>query len=139
MLQSILYISVATEVFTKEALHSLLEKSRSNNVAAGITGMLLYKDGNFMQVIEGEREQVNALHHKIKGDPRHRSVVTLLDGPIATRQFPEWSMGFRDLDAPEDGFPEGYSEFLNTPLTGREFTTDPWLAQKLLVSFKRSI
>ena len=103
----------------------------------GITGMLLYNDGNFMQVLEGEEEGVRDLFGKITRDPRHRGIITLLQEHQRERQFPEWSMGFRDLNSPEVLSTPGYSEFLNTPLTGEEFSSAPPRAQKLLLMFKK--
>ena len=50
-----------------------------------------------MQVLEGEESVVLGLYSRIKRDPRHRGVLTLLQGPVPDRQCPDWSMGFRDL------------------------------------------
>jgi hypothetical protein len=101
--------------------------------------MLLYKDGNFLQVLEGEEETVRNLYTKIGGDPRHHGLLTLIQGPLAERQFPDWSMGFRDLNSPDVQSMPGYTEFLNTPLTGAEFSADPTRCQKLLMTFKRTM
>lgn len=60
-----------------------------------------------------------------------------MQGPLATRQFPDWSMGFRDLKSPDVSSLPGYSKFLNTPLTGSEFSSDPKRSQKLLMTFKK--
>ena len=81
-------------VFRSGTASILLEHARRNNEKAGVTGMLLYKDGNFMQVLEGEERVVQALSAKIGRDPRHEKMVTLLEGPLAEREFSDWSMGF---------------------------------------------
>jgi hypothetical protein len=99
--------------------------------------MLLYKDGNFMQVLEGEERVVRAVHITIAVDPQHRGVTTLLQGSTPGRQFPNWSMGFRDLGADLDN-PEGYSEFMNIPLTAAKFKSEPTKAQELLLTFKKN-
>jgi hypothetical protein len=57
----IVYVSAASEPFSDQQLKELLQKSRQNNVAAGITGMLLYKDGTFMQTLEGPELAVKIL------------------------------------------------------------------------------
>jgi hypothetical protein len=106
-----------------------------NNRIRDITGMLLYKDGNFMQVLEGDEKVVRAAHGVIAADPRHRGLITLLQGVAPEPQFPNWSMGFKELGADVDN-PEGYNEFLNTQLTGAEFKSDPPKARKLLLTFK---
>ncbi len=133
------YASSATGPFSEEDLALLLAQCRENNSALGITGMLLYKDGNFMQVLEGEEEAVRKLYAKIEGDPRHNGTIPLLRGHQEKRQFPDWSMGFRDLESPEVEKILGSNDFLNTPLTGREFSENPTRSQKLLLTFKKSM
>jgi hypothetical protein len=139
MLYSLVYVSSAVKLFSSAELVALLEKSRANNTRLGISGLLLYKDGNTMQLLEGERDTVLALYERIAADPRHRGLIRLLEGPIETRQFAEWSMAFHDLSAPEARAVPGYSEFLNTPLTGSEFSANPTRCQKLLATFKRAM
>ncbi len=133
----IVYVSVAAESISKDDLLDILAKSRRANADAGITGMLLYRDGNFMQALEGEEEAVRDLYARIRRDPRHLGIVTLVEGEREDRCFGDWSMGFRDLSAPETRQVSGYSEFLNTPLTAEEFSKDPGQCERLLWAFKR--
>jgi hypothetical protein len=135
----LVYVSSATEPFSAEDLTVLLERSRRRNAASGITGMLLYRGGNFMQVLEGDEGVVRALFAAIGRDRRHSGVLTLLDGPIAGRQFPDWSMGFRNLADEAVRQLPGFSEFLNTPLTAQEFAGAPTRCQKLLQTFRRDM
>ncbi len=134
---SLTYVSSAMIPFSARELRQLLEICNVNNRERDVTGMLLYKDGNFMQVLEGEERIVRSVHDKITRDTRHRGLITLLQEDLSGRQFPSWSMGFRDLGSDLDN-PEGYSEFLNMPLTSQEFKSDPSKAQKLLLTFKKS-
>ena len=76
---SLIYVSSAVELFSAAELATLLETSRRNNAPTGITGMLLYKDGSFMQVIEGEEEEIHKLHSRISRDPRHAGLITLME------------------------------------------------------------
>ncbi|QIN80232.1 hypothetical protein GBA65_18810 [Rubrobacter marinus] len=133
------YASTATQDLSKADLNELLAQCRKNNADLGVTGMLLYKDGNFMQVLEGEESTVRSLYAKIGGDPRHKGEILLQQGTLEERQFPGWSMGYRDLDSHEASSIPEYSEFLNTPLTGEEFSANPSRSQKLLLSFKRNM
>src|SRR4051812_26378365 len=94
----LVFVSSATPPFSQADLLALLEISCCNNEAVGITGMLLYRDGNFMQVLEGEESAVTATHDRISRDRRHDGLITMLKGPIAKRNFGDWSMGFRNLD-----------------------------------------
>ena len=136
---SIIYVSSAVELFSKTELVSLLEVSCRNNSRSGITGMLLYKDGNFMQVIEGEAIEIYELQAKISRDPRHERLITLLEKPITERRFNDWSMGFKNLTDPDVHALPGYSEFLNTPLTDKAFVANPTRAERLLQTFKQRI
>jgi hypothetical protein len=133
----LVYVSVAAENVSRDELLDILAKSRTANAEAGITGMLLYKDGNFMQALEGEEAAVLELYARIRRDPRHLGIVTLVEGQRESRCFGDWSMGFQDLSAPEAREVSGYSDFLNTPLTAEEFSKDPGQCERLLWAFKR--
>jgi hypothetical protein len=114
MLQ-LVYVSSATTPFSNAELLELLTKSRIKNSALGITGMLLYKDGNFMQLLEGEDNTVRQLFETISRDPRHHNSIVLIDEPAETAYFGDWSMGFRDLsDKSLENLP-GFSQILNRP------------------------
>ncbi len=130
------YASSAVRPFEPEELRQLLVKSRQNNAALGISGMLLYKDGNFLQVLEGREAAVLGLVEKITRDPRHRGVTTLLEGFESEYQFPDWSMGFRDLHSDEAKATPGYSDILDPSLEPKAFSSDPTRAQRLLLTFK---
>ncbi len=93
----LVHTSLATNPFSEEELVRLLEKSRSNNKGLAISGMLLYLQGKFIQVLEGEREAVIKLYERIRHDPRHRKVVTVVEGESPNRIFQNWSMGFKHL------------------------------------------
>ena len=136
---SLVYVSSATRPFSTPEMIELLEKSRRNNAKLGVTGMLLYKDGNIMQVLEGEESVVRGLAARIGRDPRHRGVMELVQGPQEGRHFADWSMGFRDLRSAEAAACPGYSPFLNTPLDGPEFAADPSRCHRLLLCFKKSM
>ena len=138
-LYSLIYVSSAKVAFSKPELTALLEIARRNNTPLGVTGMLLYKDGNFMQILEGEEDTLETLHEKIQKDPRHDGMLTMLKKPIEEREFPEWSMAFRNLADDALRHTAGYNEFLNTPLTAEEFAGSPGRAQKLMQAFKENM
>lgn len=94
----LVYVSSATELFTDDALTALLEQSRERNARDGITGMLLYQEGNFLQLIEGPETAVRALHARILKDRRHHKLITVLEESVTDRECAQWSMGF----VPED-------------------------------------
>jgi len=133
---SLVYISAASSPFTESQLFELLQKARAKNSALGVTGMLLCKDGKFLQVLEGEKPKVRQLFETIMRDPRHEGILTLQEGVSDHREFPDWSMGFRDLRSPEIGRTPGFSHFLKSSLTAADFAGDPSRAKKLLLLFK---
>jgi Sensors of blue-light using FAD len=138
-LTSVVYVSSAVELFTPESLIQLLERARHNNARLGVTGMLLYNDGNFMQALEGPASSVSALFEIIDRDVRHRGVIQLMNYPTEERQFADWSMGFANLhDKPMSGR-AGCSDILNPPFNSGWFRDDPTRAQRLLISFRRNM
>ena len=136
---TLIYASSAVELFSPADLVALLQTSRRNNTAAGITGMLLYKSGNFIQALEGEEEAVRRLHAKIAHDPRHRGLLTLTEHTAARRQFGDWSMGFRNLSDPTLRTVPGYNEFLNASLDNQDFGEKLSRAGRLLATFRRTM
>lgn len=121
----LVYVSAATKLYADPELVALLRKARDKNSELGITGMLLYVGGNFIQAIEGPAEAVDKLFTAIKADRRHKRVTVIHKGPITSRQFGSWAMGFRKLDSiPEEltgeiGLPEDPAEMFQTPDAGR--------------------
>jgi hypothetical protein len=98
---SIVYISSAVEPFSDADLQVLLSQSQEKNARLDITGILLYKDGNIMQLFEGPDEAVKNLAKTIYADQRHYGIIQLIERRISTRAFPEWSMQFQDLSGPK--------------------------------------
>lgn len=94
----LIYVSHATKAMTEGDLLELLVEARNNNLKLDITGMLLYQKGQFMQMLEGDRLAVVELYNDIIKDARHHEVVTIMDGMIEKRSFPDWSMGFKQMD-----------------------------------------
>ena len=134
---SLVYLSRANQMFSESELLELLRISRENNSRLQVTGLLLYKDGNFIQLLEGEQETVNQLYQKISRDDRHVNVTTLFDGPIETREFPNWSMGFNDLKSATPDQLEGYSDFLEAGSGPNKFAADPSRGLQILLLFKK--
>ncbi len=132
----IVYVSAAVEPFSKSALMELLQKARERNQRRSITGLLLYKDGDFIQLIEGERTEVQALFTTISKDPRHAGTIVLVEGEIEQRLFSDWSMGFRDLSDPAVQATPGFSQFMNRPLSAERFAGDPNGCLEMLALFK---
>jgi hypothetical protein len=99
----VLYHSRATQRPTEAQLQELLQYSRSYNTQHQITGLLLYSDGYFVQVLEGAEEAVKVLYEQIQRDARHTQVVTVSAGAEPARLFADWSMGFGYVTESEAG------------------------------------
>jgi len=93
MLVRLLYASRCAEAVTQPLIDSILVKSRANNPALGITGILCHGGEVFMQVLEGGRVSVNTLYSRIQADPRHRDVQILHFEEATERRFAAWTMG----------------------------------------------
>lgn len=97
-LTQIIYRSIAVGHPTELDLHPILATARAFNAANEITGMLLYRQQVFVQLLEGPEDIVRELYGRISEDERHRNVETLADNEIARRRFGHWSMAFRVFD-----------------------------------------
>lgn len=131
------YASSTRGLLTTGDIVKILAGSRVKNQKRGITGMLLYKGGNVLQIIEGENEEVLALFEVIQKDERHSGVIKLYQKNIDARDFPEWTMGFHDLGAEGARHLEGFSEFLDPRFDMH--TINPSSAARLLNSFKSGV
>lgn len=101
MPHQLLYVSNTSRSVSQAELSQILAVSRSNNAGLGVTGMLLYLDGGFLQVLEGEPRIVEELYEKIARDKRHWNAAKLLDRD-APPAFAQWSMGFKHVSQ-DDG------------------------------------
>ena len=97
MLVRLMYASRAAASVDQEELVAILRKSKANNPAIGVTGVLCYSEGVFLQVLEGGRSAVNRLYNRIASDPRHTQVELLSYAEIGERRFAGWSMGQVDM------------------------------------------
>ncbi len=129
----LIYVSSATLALPTEALLQMLDQARSKNEKLGVTGMLLYKGGNFMQMLEGEKEIVVELFDTIRRDIRHHNVIQIKVGEIESRSFPNWSMGFTDMDTCE-GLPK-FDGYVQESLLDRKFRDDAKFAVQFMLTF----
>lgn len=116
-LHRILYVCVARKPFTSDELAALLAQSRDRNARDAITGLLLYKEGVFTQLLEGQAEEVRGCFGRICRDTRHCGCTVIDAGAATGRMFPDWRMGFRNLSDPDVTQLPGYSDFMTTGAT----------------------
>jgi hypothetical protein len=94
----LLYVSGATRPISPSDLDDILASSRRNNETRDVTGVLLYADDTFIQVLEGDRATVGEVARVIRRDPRHRNFMVLVERNAEKRAFSQWQMGFKRLD-----------------------------------------
>jgi len=87
-----------------EELRVIAENSRKHNLEVGITGILLFQDGSVLQVLEGERKIVQDLYDRITRDTRVTNPLILIQRMATKREFPNWSMGFRNAASEDFAF-----------------------------------
>lgn len=110
MLVRLLYASRANVAITDQEMASILKKSREHNPAEGITGLLCYTDGIFIQMLEGGRNAINARYNTIVRDTRHHDVILLSYEEIIEREFAGWAMGQVNLSRMNPALVSKYSE-----------------------------
>ena len=98
---SIVYVSSARYLLTDEELQVLLKRARAKNFRLGISGILLYGDGNFMQLLEGPEDAVREVYAAICNDPSHHMITTIFEECGLPREFADWSMACRRVEAPD--------------------------------------
>jgi hypothetical protein len=110
MLVRLMYASRAVPTVNQEELVAILRKSKANNPAIGVTGVLCFSEGIFLQALEGGRSAVNQLYNRIVTDPRHAQVELLCYEEIGERRFAGWSMGQVNMGRLNPGLLLKYSE-----------------------------
>jgi hypothetical protein len=131
----LIYTSLAERALSDAELDELLESSATFNARMNITGLLLYGDGKFMQVLEGEADSVDALMQNIKADTRHREINVLVRGPIKKRDFNEWAMGFHRTDRDSIGDMAHFVAFFEEEFDPDALSDHASLALSVLKSF----
>jgi Sensors of blue-light using FAD len=130
----IIYASAQSQPFSTKQLTELLEKARKNNQALGVSGLLLYHRGSFLQVLEGDEQVVDALYEKIGHDPRHNRFVVIKRSVVTERSFADWSMGFVEVNPAVAKKLEGFNQFLQQGLLDVPGTADK--VRKVLRGFR---
>jgi len=101
MIYRLVYASSAASGVSEADLENIARTSRLRNIEHGVTGMLLWYDGNIMQILEGEPDAVLSLYANIRSDERNSGCYVLHSGHFETREFPNWSMGYQVIPSDE--------------------------------------
>lgn len=114
---------------------AILASSVRHNSEDGITGMLLYSQGNFLQVLEGEREVVERTYARICQDVRHRNTVMLTEEEVTERHFADWRMGYRQLEPGLAAKMPEYAPFFQFGFDAAAIRGKPGVALEMLELF----
>lgn len=114
----ITYISTPTRPMSTDDLLDILNTSRLNNVCIGVSGMLLYTGNAFIQILEGDEKVVEGLISTIKNDPRHTDFRIIEKKKITTREYADWTMGFKRVGKDDVRDVPGLNKFFDTDLGG---------------------
>ena len=130
------YVSTESSTLSEDNLIAILEEARISNERSDITGLLLYREGSFYQVLEGTNSAVTTTFEAIKDDQRHKDVRVLFEEDTDTREFPDWRMGFLNLNNADLEMISGFSDFLRRDAAPREFLENLGRGRRLALMFR---
>lgn len=130
------YLSRATRDMSAADLLGLLMHAREKNLASGITGMLLYGNGTFLQVIEGEDAVIEGLVERLGRDSRHAEVRILSRRAVPERQYSDWSMGFEQVSDGALEAVDGLRDFGAADFTFDELARNEAAVERIMEHFR---
>lgn len=130
------YVSTETGDLGSTGMVELLTEARRINTSLDITGLLLHRDRSFYQVLEGAEDVVRQTFDSIEKDQRHTAIDVLFEGEVDEREFPDWQMGFLDLDGVDIETLQGYSDFLSHEDNAKDFLENLSRGKRLALMFR---
>jgi hypothetical protein len=97
MKYAISYVSTVSSNLNETDIQKILDYSRDWNINNQITGILLFSEGNFFQVLEGEKELVTELFKRIKMDSRHYNLIKIFEKEISQERYKGYKANFISL------------------------------------------
>jgi hypothetical protein len=131
----LVYVSTAHEELAPQVLDAILVSSVKHNMPQQITGMLVYADGNFLQILEGAAAAVQETFDRVKDDSRHYGVLVIAHEPVEHREFQQWSMGFRRVTRDELTANPAYAPLIAGKINFSALGVRPGLAMEILRDF----
>ena len=130
------YVSTQTRDMNAADLIGMLNQAQIANDLLGITGLLLHREDSFFQIIEGNQDSVENLFKKIESDSRHTRVEVMFRGDTKGREFPDWKMGFLELDGIDVRMLPAFSKFLEDDAEPRQFLKALSRGKRLALLFR---
>lgn len=135
----IIFGGQALTPFTRDDLEELLRKSREKNRLLKISGLMIYKDSSFIQVLEGPDQAVRDLYATIEMDFRLTTVACLSSKPVVEREFGERTLGFCNISALTQEERPDLAAFLAEVMSPDTLAKKPGRARELLEAFRRNM
>lgn len=132
-LEQLIYVGSATHLLSEDELLEVLRQTRIKHEALGVSGLMVYSDGTFIQVLEGTPKILDTLYQQIEHDVRHRKCFVLLRQAILQRAFEGWSMGWRNTSEKDYREVAGYLDFFGD----KPVPESGMAAYRLLNSFRK--
>lgn len=133
----LIYIGSSVGTPSEQDLIELLDQARCKNWKLNVTGMLLYDCNTYLQVLEGDKKDVYRVYNSIRYDQRVERLITLVDEEITHRDFPDWSMGFKNLESQTPKELLGFSEIFSGNIDPQIAARKAELAVELIMSFSK--
>ena len=130
------YVSTETGDLGSAGMVQLLTEARRINTSRDISGLLLHRDRSFYQVLEGAEDVVRQTFDSIEKDERHTAIDVLFEGEVDEREFPNWQMGFLNLDGVDIETLQGYSDFLSREDNAKDFLENLSRGKRLALMFR---
>ena len=130
------YVSTETGNLRSADMVQLLTEARRINTSRDLTGLLLHRDRSFYQVLEGAEDAVRQTFDSIEKDERHTAIDVLFEGEVDEREFPDWQMGFLNLDGADVETLQGYSDFLSREDNAKDFLENLSRGKRLALMFR---
>ena len=131
----VLYVSSGAGRISLDDVSRILAVARRNNGKSGVTGMLLFCDGNFLQLLEGSAAAVDQTLERIARDRRHKNMTVLLRAPISSRSFVDWSMGFEPVDSGHPPAVGAAFEISRNAIKGHLADAGSWQVLRMMETF----
>ena len=130
------YVSTETGDLGSAGMVELLTEAHRINTSRDITGLLLHRERSFYQVLEGSEDMVRQTFDSIAKDERHTGIDVLFEGEVDEREFPDWQMGFLNLDDVDIETLQGYSDFLSREDNAKDFLENLSRGKRLALMFR---
>ena len=134
----LIYVSTANHLLSELEIRQILDSSIRHNTPQEVTGLLLYSDGSFMQVLEGDEAAVNETMSRIERDPLHHGIIVLERTTVTSREFGTWAMGFHGVTTADATKWPAYAPFFESGFDAKAIDAKSGVALDILHHFAQA-